>query len=59
MEKWKPIVSLSELKEGDKVKHIRNGDLKGIVVAHYGIYVIVVDAIHISNPPEWLVLKVK
>jgi hypothetical protein len=54
---WKQVNSISELKEGDRVKHVNNDVLGGIVQANYEDYAIAVDIYHISNPPEWLVLR--
>jgi hypothetical protein len=52
---WHKVSKLGDLKDGDRIRHVRNADLYGIVTGNYGVRVTAVQSLDMNNADEWMV----
>lgn len=57
--RFEPVKAISDLKEGDLIRHVISGESDGalVVPANYGSYVIAVKTQHVSNAIEREVMR--
>jgi hypothetical protein len=54
---WEKVKYIGDIQVGDRVYHVNDASLSGVVVSNCGTHAVAVNILDLTNPSEWLVLR--